>query len=83
MLNPFVRLIVAAAVLVSVLDARPGTGALIPEPSRRQAVPVQRPDAERRYRIAAKVRVLFFWVGADDVGGARITWRGGEDQCTG
>jgi hypothetical protein len=80
MLNPFVRRIVATAVLVTVLDARPGTGVLILEPARRQAVPVERPDAERRYRIAAKVRMLFFWVGADDVGGARITWRGGEQD---
>jgi IS5 family transposase len=33
-------------------------------------------EAEHRYRIIGKVRLLFFWVSADDVGGARIGWRG-------
>ena len=30
------------------------------------------------YRIIGKVRFLVFWASADDVGGARITWRGSE-----
>jgi hypothetical protein len=30
------------------------------------------------YRIVGKVRLLLFWVSADDVGGARITWRGND-----
>ena len=31
--------------------------------------------AEHRYRISGKVRLLLFWIGADDVGGARASWR--------
>ena len=31
--------------------------------------------SEHRYRIVGKVRLLLFWVGSDDVGGARATWR--------
>jgi hypothetical protein len=36
--------------------------------------------AERRYRLSAAIRPLLFWVGAKNVGGARIVWRqdGGE-----
>src|SRR2546427_8297499 len=33
------------------------------------------PVAEHRYRIAGKVRLLFFWVGSDNVGRARVTWQ--------
>lgn len=39
-----------------------------------------RPDTDHVYRIVGKVRVLFFWVSADDVGGARITRRVGENN---
>lgn len=35
-------------------------------------------DVDHLYRIIGKVRFLLFWAGADDVGGARITWRGGD-----
>lgn len=31
--------------------------------------------SEHRYRIVGKVRLLLFWISADDVGGARATWR--------
>jgi hypothetical protein len=41
---------------------------------------VERRDADHRYRIAGKVRLLFFWRTADDVGGARITWRTGDES---
>jgi hypothetical protein len=36
--------------------------------------------AEHRYRLSAAIRPLLFWVGAKNVGGARIVWRqdGGE-----
>lgn len=34
--------------------------------------------AEHKYRMLAKVRPLLFWVGKDNVGGGRISWR--EDQ---
>jgi hypothetical protein len=33
---------------------------------------------EHLYRIVGKVRLLFFWMTADDVGGARISWHTGE-----
>ena len=39
----------------------------------------RRGDVDHVYRIVGKVRLLFFWVSDDDVGGARITWRG-DDQ---
>jgi hypothetical protein len=40
--------------------------------------------AEHRYRIAAKIRpLLLFWVGKDDVGGARIRWRRGDSGARG
>lgn len=32
-------------------------------------------EVSHQYRIAGKVRLLFFWASAHDVGGARITWR--------
>ena len=40
--------------------------------------------AEHRYRIAAKIRpLLVFWIGKDDVGGARIRWRKGGNGARG
>jgi hypothetical protein len=39
--------------------------------------------AEHRYRIAAKILWLLFWAGKDDVGGARIRWRRGENGAVG
>jgi hypothetical protein len=40
--------------------------------------------AEHRYRLAAKIRpLLFFWMGRDNVGGARIVWRRGVDGTRG
>src|SRR6185503_9318471 len=30
---------------------------------------------EHRYRIIGRLRLALFWVGRDDVGGARMTWR--------
>lgn len=35
-------------------------------------------ETEHRYRLSAAIRPLFFWVGAKNVGGARIVWREGE-----
>ena len=34
--------------------------------------------ADHRYRIIGKVRLLLFWIGNDNVGGARVTWRADE-----
>jgi hypothetical protein len=39
--------------------------------------------AEHRYRMLAKVRPLLFWISRDDVGGARITWRGDRASASG
>ena len=40
--------------------------------------------AEHRYRMAAKIRpLLLFWIGRDNVGGARIVWRRGADSARG
>jgi len=33
---------------------------------------------EHKYRMLAKVRPVLFWISKDDVGGARISWRGDE-----
>jgi hypothetical protein len=38
---------------------------------------------EHRYRLAAAIRPLLFWVGAKNVGGARITWRADGNGRTG
>jgi len=39
--------------------------------------------AEHKYRMLAKVRPLLFWISKDDVGGARISWRGDEEGSFG
>lgn len=50
--------------------ARPAPGSVI------NAIPV---TAEHYYRVAGRVRpLLLFWIGRDDVGAARITWRSDE-----
>jgi hypothetical protein len=42
------------------------------------AAPLAPVVREHRYRMSAAIRPLLFWVGDDDVGGVRITWRQGE-----
>jgi hypothetical protein len=46
------------------------------------ALPATPVTQEHRYRLSAAIRPLFFWVGAKNVGGARIVWRqdGGEHR---
>src|SRR4051812_47046448 len=39
--------------------------------------------AEHQYRMLARVRPLLFWISKDDVGGARISWRGDNDGSFG
>lgn len=39
--------------------------------------------AEHRYRMLARVRPLLFWISRDDVGGARVSWRGDRDGAVG
>jgi hypothetical protein len=38
---------------------------------------------ERRYKMSAAIRPLFFWIGDKDVGAARIVWRQGADGRSG
>jgi hypothetical protein len=58
-----------------VAAARPGPAADL-TPDGRPAAPV---TSEHRYRLSAAIRPLFFWVGKDNVGGARIVWRADGD----
>src|SRR5262249_9818572 len=56
--------------------AAEGGGALPAVAKRPAALPSV---AEHKYRMLAKVRPLLFWISKDDVGGARITWRGDDN----
>jgi hypothetical protein len=60
-----------AALVLSTAAALP-VAAAEPAPDGRPSAPV---TAERRYRLSAAIRPLLFWVGAKNVGGARIVWR--------
>jgi hypothetical protein len=60
-----------ATLVLSVAAALP-VAATEPTPDGRPAAPV---TAEHRYRLSAAIRPLLFWVGAKNVGGARIVWR--------
>jgi len=69
-----------AAVIVLVLaisGLQPGPGVSgADRPHSRSATIERRDDVEHAYRITGKVRFLVFWASADDVGGARVSWRG-------
>jgi hypothetical protein len=84
--------VVAAACLVALAVVVRGNGparqaeprALQAEPQALQALGTLPVVAEHRYRIAAKIRpLLLFWIGKDDVGGARIRWRKGAGDVRG
>ncbi len=68
---------VAAAVIVGTL---PGRAVSEPSPPVSSATVHVAParNVDHVYRIVGKVRFLFFWISADDVGGARIAWRANE-----
>jgi hypothetical protein len=71
------RLGACVVALVTVLGVLPGIGLTAPgRPLWTDAASEHHGDAEHVYRIVGKVRFLLFWASADDVGGARITWRG-------
>jgi hypothetical protein len=73
-------LTVAGIVLFSML-ALPA--ASVPPPGSTIAadgVRFERRNAEHRYRVVGKVRLLLAWVGGNDVGGARLTWRGSDSN---
>ena len=65
-----------AALVLSAAAALPVASAEL-TPDGRLSAPV---TAEHRYRLSAAIRPFLFWVGAANVGGARIVWRqdGGE-----
>lgn len=65
---------------VCIIAILPGVVTTAPRPELARNAKVERRDADHRYRIAGKVRLLFFWRTADDVGGARITWRTGAES---
>jgi hypothetical protein len=56
-------LLSASAAAVSPADLTPG------------GLPSAPVTLEHRYRLAAAIRPLLFWIGAGNVGGARIVWR--------
>jgi hypothetical protein len=80
----------AAAILMCGMGggggARPGQGTARPDPVVRSValsagtLPIAK---EHRYRMSAKIRPLLFWIGKDNVGGARIRWHQGEGEDRG
>ena len=66
-----VRWTLLVALVLSGPAARAGVAADM-TPDGRPAAPV---TAEHRYRLSAAIRPFLFWVGAKNVGGARIVWR--------
>jgi hypothetical protein len=68
-----------SALVLSLTSALPLAAAEL-TPDGRPAAPV---TSERRYRLSAAIRPLLFWVGAKNVGGARITWRADGDRREG
>ena len=69
--HPVLVLSVAAALPLAAAE---------PAPDGHPAAPVA---AEHRYRLSAAIRPLLFWVGAKNVGGARIVWRQDGDERRG
>jgi hypothetical protein len=77
---------VVASACLTALAAAGGANGPAPraEPQALQTLGTLPVVAEHRYRIAAKIRpLLLFWIGKDDVGGARIRWRKGENDARG
>jgi len=70
----------ALILLAAIVATMPAPGVTAPAlPARPGSAVADRCDGvDHLYRIIGKVRFLVFWASADDVGGARITWHGGE-----
>jgi hypothetical protein len=65
------------SVLAAVIAAAPLSGLAAEKmPGTPNTLPVV---AEHKYRMLAKVRPLLFWITEDDIGGARISWRGDDN----
>ncbi len=71
--------VLALAALISVESGSSQARAAVePATPGRPSISLPR-AAERRYRVAAKIRpLLLFWVGPDNVGSARVTWYRGD-----
>jgi hypothetical protein len=73
--------VVHLAILLGTAIAMPGNSAAA---ERESGIPAAPPIvAEHKYRMLAKVRPLLFWITRDDVGGARVTWRGDAEGAFG
>jgi hypothetical protein len=73
--------VLSAALLAATALAAPRAAAA---DGRESGIPAAPPVvAEHTYRMLAKVRPLLFWISKDDVGGARISWRGDSDGAFG
>jgi len=70
----------ALVLLAAIVATTPAPGVTAPGLTARPGSDVadRRDGVDHLYRIIGKVRFLVFWASADDVGGARITWRGSE-----
>jgi hypothetical protein len=78
----FQRMTAACALVVCINGSAPGVVVTAPavrthSEEKSQTGP---PEADHLYRLVGKVRLLFFWASADDVGGTRITRRGGDAE---
>jgi len=70
----------ALVLLATIFATTPAPGVTTPRlaASSGSDVADRRDGVDRLYRIIGRVRFLVFWASADDVGGARIAWRGSE-----
>jgi len=77
----------AVSLLVAILTW--GASHAAPTAARPDVPPLQVPGADlpsvdvRHYAMSGQVRPLLFWVGRDDIGLARVTWRAGRDGVRG
>ena len=78
----FPQLTAACAVMLCIMGS--GSRVVVTAPTvqthSEEGIRTGRRDVDHLYRLAGKVRLLFFWVGADDVGGTRITRRGDDAE---
>jgi hypothetical protein len=71
----------SAAVLAVLVSARALAQPGLADIAATDDLAATRVSQEHRYRLSAAIRPLLFWVGAKNVGGARIVWReGGEGR---
>lgn len=73
-------LTVAGIVLFSLLALPAASGPPPGSAIAADGVRFERRNIEHRYRIVGKIRLLLAWVGGNNVGGARLTWRGSDSN---